>query len=204
MNNAGGEHRAYNVHHSKFMRRHTGPTRRRTRKIAKKIMAKIVEYSVKKAKIVEYSVKNPSMKYQDVLEWAKEEFKLGETPRVKHPDSLSIDKVKPSVRQAITWTKDAGNEVGSRTIINCWNKIGIALLREVVVEEDVISQLSSLHLDFPASTEIEACTVDELVGLSCQLMFLLKISIQMSLPALWKKFTGSIRCPSLQSAKTLE
>jgi hypothetical protein len=123
---------------------------------------------------------------------------------VKHPDSLSIDKVKPGVRQAITWTKDAGNEVSSSTIINCWNKIEIALLREVVVEEDVISQLSSLHLHFPASTEIEACTVNELVSLSCQPMFLLKISIQMSLPALWKEFTGSIRCPSLQSAKTLE
>mmetsp|Transcript_41951 Transcript_41951/g.87684 ORF Transcript_41951/g.87684 Transcript_41951/m.87684 type:complete len:145 (+) Transcript_41951:59-493(+) len=35
---------------------------------------------LQKAKIVEYSVKNPSMKYQDVLEWAKQEFKLNEAP----------------------------------------------------------------------------------------------------------------------------
>ncbi len=33
-----------------------------------------------KAKIVEYSVKNPFMKYQDVLKWAKQEFKLSEAP----------------------------------------------------------------------------------------------------------------------------
>ncbi len=50
--------------------------------------------------------------------------------------------------QAITWTKDLWNEVSSSTIFKFWNKIGILLQVEVVVDGDVMAEISSLLLHF--------------------------------------------------------
>jgi len=90
--------------------------------------------------------------------------------RLDSEDGLTIDKVKQDVRQAITWAKDAWNEVTPSTIINCWNKIGIqpAIDLEIVVEENVMSELSSLLLHFAACTDIEACTAEELVNIPAE------------------------------------
>jgi hypothetical protein len=43
-----------------------------------------------KAKIVEFSVKNPSMKYQDILLWAKDELKLSELPSLQQTSTAKI------------------------------------------------------------------------------------------------------------------
>lgn len=66
--------------------------------------------------------------------------------------TFDLEKIKPDVKQAIIWTREAWNVgVEQKTIVNCWRKTGILPRADVeVVEEsrDVLSELAMLLTEF--------------------------------------------------------
>ncbi len=67
-----------------------------------------------------------------------------------------MEKIKPDVKQAILWTREACNVgVTSKTIVNCWHKTGILPAEDVEVVEqssgNMISELAALLTEFAGS-----------------------------------------------------
>ena len=70
--------------------------------------------------------------------------------------AVDLEKIKPDVKQAILWTREAWNVgVEPKTIVNCWLKTGILPDEDVEVVEqssgDLISELAALLTEFAAS-----------------------------------------------------
>ncbi len=78
--------------------------------------------------------------------------------------SLDLEKIKPDVKQAILWTREAWNVgVEPKTIVNCWRKTGILPAEDFVVVElaseqsssdNVMAELAALLTAFAAADAI--------------------------------------------------
>ena len=88
---------------------------------------------------------------------------------------IDMEKMKPDVKQAILWTREAWkNFVTEKTIVNCWRKVGI-LPGETVdtpEPEDTISvmrELAVLLADFSSYEVPDLMSVEELVAVDAAL-----------------------------------
>ena len=88
---------------------------------------------------------------------------------------IDMEKMKPDVKQAILWTREAWkNFVTEKTIVNCWRKVGI-LPGETVdtpEPEDTISvmhELAVLLANFSSYEVPDLMSVEELVAVDAAL-----------------------------------
>jgi hypothetical protein len=83
---------------------------------------------------------------------------------------VDLERLKPDVKQAIIWTREAWNVgVESKTIANCWRKTGILPKSDVEVvgdslsSVDALAQLAALLTEFVTDTLPDIMNAQELL-----------------------------------------
>ena len=83
------------------------------------------------------------------MEWVLEIMEIDE--------QVTGDKLKPDIRQAMMWMRDAWREIKKETIVNCWNHTRIlpadvsAPPARIAEIEIVLDELRKSLLEFGAS-----------------------------------------------------
>ena len=93
--------------------------------------------------------------------------------RMEGNEQLTADKLKPDIRQAMMWMRDAWRDVKKETIVNCWNHTRILPAAisapPAVIEENetVLDELRKLLLEFGASGS-DVCSAEEFIDIPAE------------------------------------